>query len=128
MDNNFVAMAEHICPVCGIKHTHNTEILLDKRMREIPENKRVTGYGLCEEHQKLFDDDFIALIPVNNAPTKDSKATLNFNDADRIGGFIHLRKHVFNSIFNTQISAEDELIFIDKEVCDMLIKMNENTK
>lgn len=128
MDNDFVAMAEHICPICGCKHTHNTEVLIDKHLREIPEDKRVTGYGLCEEHQKLFDDGFVALIPVTNIPTEDTNATLNFNDADRIGGFIHLRKTVFNDIFNTEVSAEQELVFVDKEVCDMLIKMNENTK
>lgn len=126
--NDFVVLEQAICPVCGCKHTHNMGILISKRLQPIKEEDRICSYTLCEEHQKLFDDGFVALIPVNNAPTADTNTTLNFNDADRIGGFIHLRKTVFNDIFNTEVSAEQELVFVDKEVCDMLIKMNENPK
>ena len=32
-----VAMAQHICQVCGSVHEHNTEVLLHKKLKDIPE-------------------------------------------------------------------------------------------
>lgn len=121
-NNDFVAMAEHVCPICGIKHTYGTEILLHKQLKKIPKDQRVTGYGLCEEHQKLLDDGYIALVAVNNAPTQADNAVLKVENADRTGDILHLRKTIFNEMFNTTISDEQKFVFIDKEVCEILKK------
>ena len=121
MDNDFVAMGEHVCPVCGIKHTYNTEILIDKRLRKIPENKRVTGYGLCEEHDKLYQDGYIALIVIDESKsTFKNNGDASFENAYRTGDIAHLKRDVFTDMFDTDIKDDQEIVFIDKEVFNLL--------
>lgn len=125
MNTNYVAMAQEICPICGITHEHSNELLLDKRLRSIPEDKRITGYGLCEEHDKLFQDGYIALVGADESKsTFKDNGNMDFNSAHRTGHIIHLKRDVFNNMFNTELSEDQEMVFIDQEVIALLEKMN----
>ena len=125
--DDYVAMAEHICPVCGVKHTYNTEILINKYLRSIPKDKRITGYGMCEEHQKLFDEGFVAMVEVSNGEDGDA---LSQENAIRTGNLCHLRRTVFNEVFNTQIPDDLPMVFIGIGVIEQLQAMEakEETK
>lgn len=110
---DFIAISEHICEVCGVKHTHNTEVLIHKRLRDIPEDKRVTGYGLCKEHERLFEEGYIALVgalePAGNTRVK-------LEDAHRTGAVIHMKRDVFKATFDTEIADDLPMVFVDDEV------------
>ena len=60
-DKSHVSMEQHVCLVCGVAFDTGA-ILLDKRLRASMERHTTTGWGLCAEHQKLADDDFVALV------------------------------------------------------------------
>jgi len=111
--NDFVAMATHICPVCGIEHEHDTEILIHKHLRAIPKDKRCTGYGLCEEHDKLHKDGYIALIVVDNPESEQD--TMKPEDADRTGDIAHMRYTAFNEIFSLNLDTNTPFAFLSKE-------------
>lgn len=113
-EKNYVAMETLLCPVCGVKHSHGAGILLHKRLQNIDPEKTTTGYGMCEEHQRLFDEGYIALIGVENSdPGKD---TLKMEEAYRTGEVCHLKKDLFNQIFNVEVDEELPLVFVDAQV------------
>lgn len=94
-----VSLEQHQCFVCGrLYETGN--ILMDKRLRQSMERHTITGYGLCEEHQKLKDDNYIALIVMD--------------DKKRTGEFAHMRKENVNFTFEKGIG------FIDIELFNQL--------
>lgn len=116
-DKDFVAMEINICPVCGETHTHNTGILLHKQLKEIPEKNKITGYGLCESDEKRFKEGYLALIVIKNG-SKDQK--IKFEDADRTGTIIHVKRDVFANMVDTPIKDDEELMFIDEEMEAMI--------
>ena len=114
--DDFVAMAIHICPVCGVQHSHNTEILLHKQFRSIPEDKRVTGMSLCEEHEQLDNDGFIALI--ESIPTYEvpNGAMVKSQDLRRTGRVIHIKRASALNIINgmsEEVINDTPLVHID---------------
>ena len=127
--NDFVAIEQAICPVCGNKHSHNMGILINKQLKPIKEEHTISGYSLCETHQKLFDNGFIALIEVNNTLSEEnSESRLLMENADRTGNYVHMQKEVFDNVFNTRVDIGQELLFIDTEVYNMLVKFNNKIK
>ena len=125
MSNNFVAMSEHICQVCCKCHTHNTEILIHKNLRDIPEDKRVTGWGLCEEHDRLFNEGYIALV---GALAPEGSTTLKEEDAHRTGDIIHMKRTVFKETFDANISDDLPMVFVEPEVVKMITGWFNDTK
>lgn len=115
-----VAMAEHICVVCGTKHTHNTEILIHKQLKDIPKDERITGYGLCEEHQRLADEGYIALVEVQ--ALKEGN-TLKQEEALRTGRIAHLKRDKFSEVFD-QGAPDLDMIFVGVGVLDVLESMS----
>lgn len=117
--DDYVAMGQHICRVCG--HAFDSgEILLHRNLRSIPKNARVTGWGLCPEHQKLYDDGYIALIEAKNPP---NGTTMHLEDANRTGRLVHIRREVAIDIFNIDIPEKLELMFIEPGVIEKLEEM-----
>lgn len=119
--NNFVAMEQHICPICGITHQHNTGILLHRKLRSIKEEDTITGTGLCEEHDKLFKEGYIALIVADESKSHvKSNGNINVSDAHRTGELAHLKRTVFDEMFDTTIDENMPMVFIDKDVFKLL--------
>jgi len=121
-DSDFIKMEQNICPVCGVTHTHNTGILIDKRMQAIDPDKTITGYGLCEEDEKRSKEGYIALIAVNN----EDATTLE--NADRTGDMAHVRRSVFKQLFNYVEPPKGPLAFVDPVVITMLQELQEKQK
>ena len=115
--DDYVQLEQKMCPVCGVIHTHDCGILIHKKLRSIPKDKTVTGYGLCEEHDALFNDGYVALIGVNNTGTA---SKLSMEHADRTGTIAHIRRSVFNDIFNSPIDDDLPLVFVDEQVITIL--------
>jgi hypothetical protein len=65
-EKSYVSMEQKKCLVCA-KDFDSGAILLDRRMRQSLDRTTLTGWGLCPEHQKLYDDGYIALVGCDDA-------------------------------------------------------------
>lgn len=119
--DDYVQMERAICPVCGIKHEHGG-ILISKHLRSIPEKQTVTHYALCPDHQKLFDDGYVALVGIDPAKSTSSSGRMELEDAYRTGRLAHLRRSAYARFFpDNPIDDDLPLVFVDDEVIDMLM-------
>lgn len=118
MEKSHVSMEAKLCPVCAKQHTFGCGILLDRRLRKSMERETVTGWGMCEEHDRMRRDGYVALIEVNAAKS-DNPMTLE--GVWRTGTFAHIRKEVFQSIFGEE--AIKPIAFTEPEVMVKLTQM-----
>lgn len=122
-DKSHVSMEQQVCQVCG--HTFDTgAILLDERLQPSMERNTITGYGLCPDHQKLFDEGYIALVAVEQPD--DGKTHLKQEEAQRTGALAHLRRTVANEIFNTTFPDNLAMVFCEEEVINKLKEMTKD--
>lgn len=98
-DRSHVSLEQHRCLICGTTFETGT-LLLDKRLRPSMERLTLTGWGLCPEHQQLFDDDFIAFVEITN--TEDTSPS--FESADRTGRVMHIRRPAAEELFGQPFS------------------------
>lgn len=122
MSKSHVSMEQHICKVCG--HTYDTgNILLDKRLRESMETHTVTGAGLCPDHQKLYDEGFVALVGVDESKSRvGAGGTIKPEDAYRTGEVAHIRREAA-WVLNIPIPDGIPLVFCDPAVISQLQAM-----
>lgn len=118
---SYVAMETLQCPICGDIHSHNAGILIHKRLRNIPKDQTLTGHGLCEEHDKLFKEGYIAMIVVSNP----SGEKLTLKEAVRTGDLIHIKKELASRMFEN-FPENLPFVFIEKELFELLQKMEAN--
>jgi hypothetical protein len=120
MSNDYVKVASHQCPVCGVIHQRDVnELLLHKQLRDIkgngPNGEVVTGISLCEEHYKLYLDGYVALLVTTDEENRSE---------GRTGEVLHIRNETLNEIFHVEESDEPyEVMFISPEVYDHLVRM-----
>ncbi len=116
-----IVMAEHICQICNKTHTHNTEILLHKQLRAIPKDKRLTGYSLCAEHAKLFEDGYVALVGCDESKSTFLKnGNMDPAGAYRSGDIMHIKRSIWNDIFDMPVDEKQEFVFCDEDAIHML--------
>ena len=123
-DKSHVSLERHVCLVCGV--TYDTgNLLLDKRLRASLERHTTTGWGLCAEHQKLSDDGFVALVECDpqRSGSPAGSGRLKPEQAYRTGKLAHLERHVFASMFNVPIEANQPCVFVAPGVIAQLASM-----
>ncbi len=100
-DNSHVSLERRVCLVCGTAYDTGS-ILLDKRLRASMERYTTTGWGLCAEHQRLFDEGFVALVECDlERSGKPSAADrVKAEQAYRTGRLAHLKREAFAAVFN----------------------------
>ena len=121
--NNFVAMEKNVCPICSKQHEHNTGILIHKNLRKIPEDKTITGFGLCKSCDDLTEE-YIALVAID--PTKSDirgDVVKDISDAHRTGEIMHVRRTIISELFNTDLDPSLPLIFVEEDVITKLKEM-----
>jgi hypothetical protein len=122
MSKSYVSMEQKQCPVCGLIFDSGA-ILLDKRLRQSMKRNTVTGYGLCPEHQELFDKGYIALV---EATSPSSEANLKLEEVNRTGKICHLKRSAADNIFNIKLPDKIPMIFVEPGVIDKLQTMTES--
>jgi hypothetical protein len=120
-EKSHVSLEQKVCVVCGI--TYDTgSILLDKRLRQSLDRHTCTGTGLCPEHQRLYDEGFVALIECD--PEKSGNPAvgtlLKPAQAYRTGRVAYLRRETLDRVFNIPIQAELPYVFVEPGVIDKL--------
>jgi len=124
MDNkSYVSLEQRVCLVCGTAFDTGN-LLLDKRLRASMKRHMATGWGLCPEHQKLFDDGFVALVECD--PERSGAAAgghLKPEQAYRMGRVAHLRRTAFTQVFNVPIEDKQACVFVEPGVIEQLQAM-----
>jgi hypothetical protein len=123
-DKSHVSLEHHVCLVCGTAFDTGN-ILLDKRLRASLERHTSTGWGLCDEHRRLFDEGFVALVECD--PERSGKPTgadhLKPEAAYRTGRLAHLKREAFAGVFNVPLAADQPCVFVEPGVIERLQAM-----
>lgn len=98
-DKSYVAMEQNICKVCTKQFDTGT-ILLDRRMKQSMDRYTTTGWGLCPDCQKLWDDGYVALISADaNKSVPPTGGKIVLEGVYRTGEIVHLKIEAFKIIF-----------------------------
>lgn len=116
-EKSYVGMAHHVCPVC-LKE-HDPVVLLNTRMAKTLTRHEFAGWAMCEEHQKLKDEGYVALIAVS-----DQGSMVTLENANRTGHTAHVRQAVWAHIFNVPLSDKG-LAFVSPEIITYLQKLTQ---
>jgi hypothetical protein len=114
---SYVAMAEKQCPVCLKVHTDNTEILIHKHLKDIPEDRRFTGMQLCEEHQKQFDDGYVFMVAVESEDP----------EVVRTGSILSIQRSDLVQIQDVPI-PEQGIMYATESTIDMILSILKEAK
>jgi hypothetical protein len=121
-------MEQHICIVCG-QPFDTGALLLDKRMRDSMEQHTVTGGGLCPEHDKLFNEGYLALVAADESKsTKEPNGNIKPSGAYRTGAIVHIRREVARRMFNIPVPDDLPMMFCDPEVVTKLEQMMKDSE
>lgn len=119
-----VSLEQRLCIVCG-ELFDTGHLLLDKRLRPSLSQHTTTGWGLCPEHQALFDEGFVALVECD--PARSSAATgatrIRPEQAYRTGRLAHLRRDAFTRLFDVPIDEGQACVFVEPGVIARLAAM-----
>ncbi|HEL5340003.1 TPA: ATPase [Stenotrophomonas maltophilia] len=120
-DKSYVSLERRVCLVCGVAFDTGN-LLLDKRLRASMDRHTTTGWGLCAEHQKLFDDGYIALVECDpeRSGLSASEDRVKPGDAYRTGRVAHLKREAFAKVFARPLATEQPCVFIDAGVFERL--------
>lgn len=104
------------------RHLETGNILLDRRLRASMQRHTTTGWGLCAEHQQLFDDGFVALVECDpqQSGSPSSASRLMPQEAYRTGRLAHLKRDVFAAVFNMPIADDLPCVFVEPGVIKRL--------
>lgn len=121
MNNDYVAIAKKVCPVCNKIHSHDAEILLNRKMKPIKEEETFTGYQLCASDQEKFDKGYVALVTID--PDKSeltSSGNIDMNGAYHLAKVAHIKRNVLPNIINVEVPEKQPFIYIDEEAFDKI--------
>lgn len=123
-ERSHVSLERRVCLVCGMSFDTGC-ILLQKRLRASLAPQTTTGWGLCVEHQQLFDQGFVALVECD--PERSGRRSacegMQPDQAYRTGRLAHLRRSVFAEVFNVPIEAERAMVFVEPGVIERIEAM-----
>jgi hypothetical protein len=119
-----VSTEQHKCLVCA-RDFDTGSILLDRRLRERFERSTLTGWGLCPEHEKLYQEGYIALVGADDAKsTHQPNGTVNPEDAWRTGLIMHMKFEAFDRIVSIP-RGKNSFMFCDPAVIEKIKAMAE---
>ena len=119
---SYVTIEQQMCPVCG-KVQDSGAILLDQRLRERFNQHTTTGYGMCEEHEKLRQYGFIALVVVDETKSPVTGSTLHTQDAYRTGEVINIKAAALKDMLSDKAKYPNKgMAFIPQTFADVLRK------
>lgn len=128
-EKSHVSIEQHFCVVCG--STFETgHILMELSLRPNLDPYTATGWGLCPEHQKLADEDYVALVECDlqrSGLPADSRR-VKPGEAHRTGRVVHLKRRLFSSTFSVSANETQPFVFIEPGVIELLQSMSAPTK
>lgn len=123
-EQSHVSLEQHLCLVCGLKFDTGG-ILLDRRLRQSMQRHTVTGWGLCGEHRRLFDEGFVALIecdPERSGVPADQDH-MRPEQAWRTGRLAHLKREALARVTHVALAPDVPCVFVEPGVIEQLQAM-----
>lgn len=118
-----VAMEKHICKICGEEYETGA-ILLHQRLRDIDPKRTVTGAGLCNEHQKMFNEGYLALIEADREKSEIlPSGNMTLDGAHRTGRVIFMLRAAADRLFNIEIDKKLPFVYIEPEAYEQIEKL-----
>jgi hypothetical protein len=114
MDKSYVTIEKKLCPVCGTEHESGS-LLLDKRVRPKFDMYTTTGYDLCKECKKKYDEGYLAMVVCDTEKSQPVNGKLKMENAYKTGQVVHMKRDAVERMF-PGIPVELPLIFIDEEL------------
>lgn len=127
-DKSHVSMEQHVCLVCG--HPFDTgSLLLDRRFRATMVLRTTTCWGLCPEHQALFDDGYVALVECDpeRSGIVSGGETVQPDEAYRTGPVAHFKREAFARVFNVALGDRQPCVFVEPGVIARLRALTEES-
>lgn len=123
-DTSHVSLEQRLCLVCGAAFETGA-LLLDQRLRASLRRHTTTGWGLCAEDQKRFDEGFVALVECDpqRSGSMAGATRMKPEQAYRTGRLAHLRRAVFSQLFQVPIEDTQACVFVEPGVIDRLQSM-----
>ena len=123
-DKSHVSLEQHRCLVCGARFDTGA-ILLDRRLRASMARHTATGWGLCPEHQRLFDDGFVALVECDprRSCAVSAAGRMQPGQVYRTGRCAHLKRDAFARVFDVPIAEDQPCVFVEPGVIERLQAM-----
>lgn len=102
-EKSHVGMLHHVCPICRV--TVNTDILLDRRLRNILERDNYDfSSEFCKECQEKIDAGYVALVAIQESyDDDDGSRTLSPNDVTTTGEIAFIRESAWLNIFDVPV-------------------------
>lgn len=119
--DDYVKLEKNVCVVCAQTYETNG-ILISKRLKSIPKDAEITGWGMCPEHEELRDKGYVALVAIDENLSSREGGNITPATAYRLGAVAHIAKEVFDDVFDTP-APDHGVCFTESAVIDMLEKM-----
>lgn len=86
------------------------------------ERHSTTGWGLCTEHRRLFDDGYVALVECDpqRSGLPAGGECLELGQAYRTGRVAHMKCEVFARTFDVTIATAQACVFVEPGVIERL--------
>ena len=128
-EKSHVSLEQHLCLVCGLNFDTGG-ILFDRRLRQRMQRHTVTGWGLCGEHRRLFEEGFVALIecdPERSGVPADQDH-MRPEQAWRTGRLAHLKRETLARVTHVTLAPDVPCVFVEPGVIEQLGTMIEPEK
>ncbi len=125
-EKSHVSVEQHVCLVCTTRYETGA-ILIDRRLHDSLDRHTLTGWGLCPEHQVLFDEGYIAVVEC------DPERSGNPSQGDRVkpdkayrtGKVAHVKQDAFDRLFNLPRDDKLACVFVEPGVIETLQALSE---
>ncbi len=116
---SYVAMAHYIDPISGEKHGEH--IIFDRTLKDrLPDHPIAIGFELTNEHRKLHEDGYIALVAIDQSKSTGTRP----DQVYRLGKALHVKREALKQILDI---SDDHLalalIWVDMEIIDTITLM-----
>ena len=128
-EKSHVSLEQHLCLVCGLNFDTGG-ILFDRRLRQSMQRHTVTGWGMCREHRRLFEEGFVALIecdPERSGVPVDQDH-MRPEQAWRTGRLAHLKRETLARVTHVTLAPDVPCVFVEPGVIEQLRAMIEPEK
>jgi hypothetical protein len=130
MTKSIASLEQHCCLVCT-KLYDTGSVLVQSRNIDKPklDMHTVNGWGLCPEHQGLYDQGYFALVgadPSKSETLPNGKSPVN--GAHRTGKLVHVRRAFLPRLFTNPIPDEAPMAFVEDGIIDTLEQLEQERR
>ena len=124
-DKSYVTLERKQCPICGVIHDKDCGLLVDTRLKKRFDMYTTTGLAICSDCQKKLDDNYLAMIIVDETKSEIINDKVKLQDAHRTGELMWIKRDAANHMFGQDLS-EWKFIFADTALAKQLKERSEH--